>query len=321
MGQYIIRRLLTAIPLMLAISIVLFYLIFSLGDPLARLNQNPRTTQEDIARINALYGLDKPLHLRYYFWLRNTLEGDWGESMVTRQAVMPTIRDRLGNTLILTGTAFVLTLVIAIPIGLVSALRQYSWFDHLATGLSFIFYSFPVFFLAFMLVYIFSVKFGDWGLPKLPSGKMYDVRGDRTLVELAKHLILPALTIALISAAVYVRYLRASMLEVLGQDYIRTARSKGLVHAIVVRRHALKNAALPLVTLVLLQVASLFSGAVVTETLFAWPGMGLLFIQSAEAVDYPVLMGILVIASGLVILFNLVADIVYAFLDPRIRYG
>lgn len=321
MGAYIFRRVLVAIPLLLVISLVMFYIIFSLGDPLARLQQNPRASQEDIARMRTLYGLDKPMHLRYLTWLGNTLRGDWGTSLVTRQEVLPTIRDRVANTLILMIPAFIVTLLIAIPVGLISALKQYSWFDHIVTGLSFLGFSLPVFVLAFVFIWIFSIKFRQWGLPSLPSGKMYDVRGERNLMELGKHLILPVLTLALLSAATYIRYLRAAVLEVLGQDYIRTARSKGLWQSLVVRRHVLKNASLPLVTLILIQIAFLFSGAVVTESIFAWPGMGLLFIQSATAVDYPVLMGILVIASALVILFNLLADIAYAYLDPRIRYS
>lgn len=321
MGAYIIRRVLVAIPLLLTISLLMFYIIFSLGDPLARLRQNPRTSPEDIARIEKLYGLDKPIYIQYLTWLGNTVRGDWGDSLVTRQAVIPTIRDRLGNTLILMVTAYIVTLLIAIPIGLISALKQYSWFDHLVTGLSFLGFSLPVFVLGFLFIWIFSLKFNQWGLPSLPSGKMYDVRGERTLLELIKHMVLPVMTLALISAAPLIRYLRASVLEVLGQDYIRTARSKGLWQSLVIRRHALKNAALPLVTLILIQIAFLFSGAVVTESIFAWPGMGLLFIQSATNVDYPMLMGILVIASALVILFNLIADVTYAYLDPRIRYS
>lgn len=321
MGAYIIRRLLQAIPLLLIISVIMFYIIFSLGDPLSRLRANPRSSPEDIARVEKLYGLDRPVYVQYFYWLRNTLKGDWGDSLVTRQAVIPTIKDRLGNTLILMVTAFIFTLILAIPIGLLSALKQYSWFDHLVTAFSFIAYSLPVFVLGFLLIWVFSIKFRQWGLPDLPSGKMYDVRGERTPLQLARHLILPVLTLSLISAATYIRYLRAAVLEVLGQDYIRTARSKGLQHSVVVRRHVLKNASLPLVTLILIQIAFLFSGAVVTESIFAWPGMGLLFIQSATNVDYPMLMGILVIASGLVILFNLIADIAYAYLDPRIKYG
>ncbi|MDP9349966.1 MAG: ABC transporter permease [Chloroflexota bacterium] len=285
MGAYIIRRVLVAIPLLLTISLIMFYIIFSLGDPLARLRQNPRTSPEDIARIEKLYGLDRPIYMQYFTWLGNTLRGDWGDSLVTRQAVIPTIRDRLGNTLTLMVTAYVVTLLIAIPIGLISALKQYSWFDHVVTGLSFVGFSLPVFVLGFLFIWLFSIKFKQWGLPSLPSGKMYDVRGERTLVELVKHMVLPVMTLALISAAPLIRYLRASVLEVLGQDYIRTARSKGLWQSLIVRRHALKNAALPLVTLILIQIAFLFSGAVVTESIYAWPGMGLLFIQSATNVD------------------------------------
>lgn len=321
MGAYIIRRVLVAIPLLLTISLIMFYIIFSLGDPLARLRQNPRTSPEDIARIEKLYGLDRPIYMQYFTWLGNTVRGDWGDSLVTRQAVIPTIRDRLGNTLTLMVTAYIVTLLIAIPIGLISALKQYSWFDHVVTGLSFVGFSLPVFVLGFLFIWLFSIKFKQWGLPSLPSGKMYDVRGERTLVELVKHMVLPVMTLALISAAPLIRYLRGSVLEVLGQDYIRTARSKGLWQSLIVRRHALKNAALPLVTLILIQIAFLFSGAVVTESIYAWPGMGLLFIQSATNVDYPMLMGILVIASALVIAFNLIADITYAYLDPRIRYS
>jgi len=322
MGPYIIRRLLQAIPLLFVISFVLYYVVFSLGDPTARLvANNPRTTPQDIERIRKMYGLDRPIHLRYFVWAGNVVTGDWGQSVVTRQDVIPILRSRVGNTLILMSAGFLLTMLIAIPIGLISALRQYSRFDYFFTGLSFIFFSLPVFFLGFALIYIFSLKFYQWGLPALPATGMYDLRGDRTPLQLARHLILPALTLALIQSALYIRYLRSSILEVLGQDYTRTARSKGLTEAIVVRRHVLKNAALPLVTLVLLQIASLFSGAVVTESIFSWPGMGSLFIDSARSVDYPVLMGILVIASSLVILFNLIADITYAYLDPRIKYS
>ncbi len=322
MGRYVVRRLLQAIPLLFVISIILFYAVFALGDPVSRLiANNPRTSEQDIARIKKLYGLDKPVYQRYFVWAGNSLRGDWGSSLVTGEKVTAVLRGRLGNTLILMVTAFLVTLLLAIPIGLISALRQYSRFDYFITALSFLFYSLPVFFLGFLLIYLFSVKFREWGLPALPSGKMYDVRGERTLGQLFKHMILPVLTIALINSALYTRYLRSSVLEVMGQDYIRTARSKGLMGSQVLRRHVMKNAALPLVTLVLLQVATLFSGAVVTETIFAWPGMGLLFIDAARNVDYPVLMGILVASSALIIIFNLIADILYAYLDPRIKYS
>ncbi len=320
MARYVIRRILQAVPLLIAITVILYYLIFQIGSPIAHLLQNPHVTQQDIARVKHLYGLDQPLWKQYLVWVWNTVHGNWGYSFVTHQPVMTLIFSRLGNTMILMITAFVLTLVIAIPVGLISALKQYSVFDYVATGASFIFYSLPVFFLGFMLIWVFSLQLDQAGLPHLPSGQMYDIREGPSMGQTVQHVILPALTIALISAAYYARYLRASMLEVLGQDYIRTARSKGLRESVIVARHALKNAALPLVTITFIQIAFLFSGAVVTETIFAWPGMGQLFIQSADAVDYPTLMGILTIASALVIIFNLLADIAYAYLDPRIKY-
>jgi peptide/nickel transport system permease protein len=322
MGAYILRRVLQMIPVLLIISFLLFNMVFALGDPISRLTAgNPRVTEQDIARIKKLYGLDKRLHERYITWVGNVARGNLGESIVTRENVGSLLASRTKNTLILMTSGFVLTMLIAIPIGLLSALRQYSKFDYVVTTLSFLFYSLPVFFLAFILIYIFSVKFFQWGLPSLPVGGMYDIRNPGGLPDLAKHLVLPSLTLALISSALYIRYLRSSVLEVLGQDYMRTARAKGLREAVVVRRHLLKNASLPLVTLILLQIAAFFSGAVVTETIFSWPGMGRLFIESARNVDYPVLMGILVVASTLVLLFNLIADIAYAYLDPRIKYS
>jgi peptide/nickel transport system permease protein len=213
------------------------------------------------------------------------------------------------------------TLLVAIPIGIYSAVRQYSFFDHVVTGATFVFYSLPVFFLGVILIYLFAIKFKDWGLPYLPPGKMYDLRDGFSVQSLAQHLVLPVMTLVLIQAALYVRYLRSSMLEVMTQDYLRTARAKGLSAWTVLRRHAFKNAALPLVTLIMLQLAGLFSGAVVTERLFSWPGVGTLFLDSVEGIDYPVLMGILTIAASLIVICNLLADVLYAYLDPRIRYS
>lgn len=322
MGRYVIRRILQAIPLLVVISFLLFYAIFAIGDPVGRLiANNPRVSEQDIARIRAQYGLDKPKYVQYFVWASNFVRGDWGQSLASREEVTSLIASRVRNTLILMGAGFLLTLLIAIPVGLISALRQYSLFDYIVTTLSFLFYSLPVFFLGFMLIYIFSLKFYQWGLPALPVGGMYDVRAEPSLGGLLKHLLLPALVLALISSALYTRYLRSSVLEVMGQDYIRVARAKGLPQSTIVLRHVMKNASLPLITLILLQIASLFSGAVVTERIFSWPGMGSLFIQAVGDVDYPVLMAILVVASALVILFNLIADIVYAYLDPRIKYS
>ena len=321
MGRYLVRRFLQALLMLVLLTAGFYFIVFALGDPLARFENNPRISETDKARIREYYGLDKPIQQRYFIWLGNVARGEWGNSIVNQKPVMGEIGEALKNTLILTITAFVVTLLVAIPIGIYSAVRQYSLFDHIVTGATFIFYSIPVFFLGFLLIFFFAIKLQEWGLPSLPPGKMYNLREGFSVGSLARHMVLPVLTLMLIQAALYVRYLRSSMLEVLSQDYLRTARAKGLTSWTVLRRHAFKNAALPLVTLIMLQVASLFSGAVVTERLFSWPGMGTLFIQAVEQVDYPILMGILTIASALIVVFNLLADVVYAYLDPRIKYS
>jgi peptide/nickel transport system permease protein len=321
MGRYLVRRALQSVLMLVLLTMGFYYIIFALGDPIARFTQNPRISEEDKARIRRDFGLDKPIEQRYFIWLANVSQGNWGTSIVNRQPVLDEIGDSLKNTLILAITAFVVTLLVAIPIGILAAVKQYSFFDNLVTGLCFIFFSFPVFFLGFLLIFFFAIKFKEWGLPYLPPGKMYDLRDGMTLESVARHLVLPVLTLTLIQAATYVRYLRSSMLEVLSQDYLRTARAKGLSDATVLRRHAFKNAALPLVTLIILQLAGLFGGAIVTERLFSWPGMGTLFIRAVEQIDYPILMGILTIAASLIVIFNLLADVIYAYLDPRIKYA
>jgi peptide/nickel transport system permease protein len=321
MGRYLIRRLLQSLLMLALLTFGFYIMIFQLGDPIARFNNNPRISEADRARIRADYGLDKPLAQQYLTWLGNMARGNWGSSIVNKMPVMHEIGEALKNTLILVVPAFLVTLLAAIPIGIYSALRQYSLFDYIITSLSFIFYSMPVFFMGFILIFIFAIKFQEWGLPSLPPGKMYDLREGMTPASVAQHLILPVMTLVLIQAALYVRYLRSSMLEVMSQDYLRTARAKGLSNRTVLQGHAFKNAALPLVTLIALTLAGLFSGAVVTERLFSWPGMGTLFINAVEQVDYPILMGILTIAAVVIVVANLMADVVYAYLDPRIKYS
>lgn len=322
MGRYLIRRGLQAMLMLVVLTAAFYYIIFAMGDPIARFANNPRISDDDKARIRRDYGLDRPLQERYFVWLTNVAQGNWGSSIVNKQPVLGEIGDSLKNTLILTIGAFVVTLAVSIPIGIFSAIKQYSFFDNVVTSASFIFFSLPVFLLGFLLIFIFAIKFREWELPFfLPPGKMYDLREGLTLGGVARHMILPVTTLTLINAALYVRYLRSSMLEVLSQDYLRTARAKGLSEWTVLRQHALKNAALPLVTLIMIQLAALFSGAVVTERLFSWPGMGTLFINAVDAIDYPVLMGILTISAALIIISSLVADIVYAYLDPRIKYS
>ncbi|MGH2618773.1 MAG: ABC transporter permease, partial [Thermomicrobiales bacterium] len=319
-GQYLARRLLQAVPLLFLISLLAFMLIRLSGDPMSMYAQGSALTAADRDRIMRQHGWDKPKPIQYLYWLRDVARGDLGNSLYTYQPVTQMIWERLPNTLILMGTVFVATLVVAIPLGILSALRQYSAFDYLITGASFVAFALPTFWLGLVCIMLFSVKFKEWGLPYLPAGGMYDLVEGPSLPGLLKHLALPAFVLSIVSMASYIRYLRASMLEVLRDDYIRTARAKGLPEGAVTWRHAFRNALLPLVTLITMNIPLIFSGALITEQVFAWPGMGRLFVDHANRGDYPVLMGLVLTVSVLVILFNLVADIAYAAIDPRIRF-
>lgn len=319
MARYILRRLLISAPVLLAITVITFFLLRASGDPMAVYASNPSVTAEDLIRLEKTYGFDRPLYVQYLYWLRNIVTGDWGQSFLTHQDVFAMIIERLPNTLILMGTAFVFTLLISIGLGLYSATHQYSFGDYAVTAFSFFGYSMPGFWFGLMLIIIFAVKFKEFGWPALPVAGMYPIRGEPSLLELLRHLILPVTVLSLASIARYSRYLRSSMIEVLNQDYIRTARAKGMIERMVVWKHAFKNAIIPLLTLVMLDIPFLFSGALITEQVFAWPGMGRMYWEHAVWIDYPVLMGILVLVSLLVVFCNLIADISYAFIDPRIR--
>jgi peptide/nickel transport system permease protein len=320
MGQYIARRLLQAIPLLFLISLLAFMMIRLSGDPMSMYAQGSALTAEDRDRIMKQHGWDKPKPVQYLYWLRDVVQGDLGSSLYTYQPVTRMIWERLPNTLILMGTVFVVTLAVSIPLAILSALRQYSKLDYLITGASFLAFALPTFWLGLVCIMIFAVKFKEWGLPYLPAGGMYDLVEGPSIGGLLKHLILPAFVLSIVSTASYIRYLRASMLEVLHDDYIRTARAKGLPEGAVTWRHAFRNALIPLVTLITMNIPLIFSGALITEQVFAWPGMGRLFVDHANRGDYPVLMGLVLTVSVLVIVFNLVADVAYAWIDPRIRY-
>jgi peptide/nickel transport system permease protein len=321
MGRYIVRRLLQMVPLLFVVSLCAFLLIRLGGDPMSMYGFNPNLTAEDRQRIVAEHGWDRPLIVQYFYWLRDVARGDWGSSLYTYEPVTAMILSRLPNTLILMGTVFLVTLLIAIPLGLYTAVHQYSWIDYLATGVTFFAYAVPTFWLGLICIMLFSVTFQQWGLPSLPAGGMYDLAEGPTWAGLLRHLIMPTFVLSIVSLAGYVRYLRASMLDVLKQDYVRTARAKGVADRRIVWVHAFKNAALPLVTLIAMNIPRIFSGALITEQVFAWPGMGRLFVDHATRVDYPVLMGLVMSVAMLVVVFSLVADIVYAYLDPRIRYS
>ncbi len=339
MAQYIVRRLLQAIPLLALISFVLFAFTNALGDPLAVFAESrQRPTAQQRLEITRRLGLDRPIYEQYLYWLigndwtlvdvrgdgtlmepgrrQGILRGDFGLSFVTRQPAWTRIEERLPKTLTLMIPAYIITVTLAIGIGVYSSIRQYSFFDNLITGLSFFFYSMPIFFIALMVIYLFAVSFSRWGLPALPIGGT----GDGSIGDLLRHMLMPVFCLVAIQLAGYVRFIRSSMLEVLSQDYIRTARAKGLSERRVIQRHAFKNAALPLVTLVGLDLPFLLAGAVVTERIFAWPGMGRLFIESFERADIPVMMTILMLLCVLVVVFQILTDIIYTWFDPRIRY-
>jgi peptide/nickel transport system permease protein len=320
-GQYILRRLLQAIPLLFLISLIAFMLIRLSGDPMSMYGQSSALTAEDRDRIIKQHGWDQPKPVQYLYWLRDVLRGDLGSSLYTYQPVTQMIWEKLPNTLILMGTVFLITLLVAIPLAILCALHQYSILDYVITGISFFAFALPTFWLGLVCIMLFAVKFKEWGLPYLPAGGMYDLAEGPSLPGLLKHLVLPAFVLSIVSMASYIRYLRASMLEVLHDDYVRTARAKGLPEAVVTWRHAFRNALIPLVTLITMNIPLIFSGALITEQVFAWPGMGRLFVDHANRGDYPVLMGLVLTVSVLVIIFNLLADIAYAWIDPRIRFG
>lgn len=343
MGRYIIRRLLQAIPLVILVSLAIFVLLQATGDPLATMGGRSPTKSEDKARLRRQLGLDKPLLEQYLYWLigndwakfdrdgdgiaeapgtrYGVLRGDFGTSIVTKRPAMDIILDRLPNTLLLMVTAEIITLFFALIIGVISAVKQYSIFDNVLSGFSFITFSMPIFLVGFGLLYIFAVKFREWGLPFLPTGGIFDPQEGRTLSQLVLHMILPVATITIISVAGYSRYVRSNMLEVINSDYIRTARAKGLTERNILYRHAFKNAALPLATLIGLDLPFLLGGAVVTERIFAWPGTGRLFLDHLELLDYSVLMGLLMLITVAVVVFQLLTDLLYTWLDPRIRYS
>lgn len=343
MSRYIVRRILQAIPLLFIVAVIVFALSSLSGNPFDYMATDPRATEADRFLMREKYGLNDSVPQQFLTWLigdtwrmrdldmdgegetpgvrLGILRGDFGDSLTFRKPVSTVFGERIPNTLILMVTQFVITLVFALGLGVFAALRQYSSFDNIMTTLSFILFAMPVFLVALLLVQIFAVQFRKWGLPYLPVQGMYDPRGDRSFDELVVHLILPVASLAAINIAGYSRFIRAAMLEVVNSDYIRTARAKGLSERRITMLHALKNAALPLVTLVALDLPGLIGGAVITETVFSWPGMGRAFIQSVQPADPPLLMAFVMMTAVGVVMFQLIADILYSWLDPRIRYA
>ena len=330
MATYTLRRVLQMIPLLLIVSFVIFGLTaLAPGDPIDQARLDPRVTAEDVERLRAAYGLDQPIYKRYLHWLSNAAQGDLGFSrLYFMPAAEYVFQDKLPNTLLLSGVAFLVSVLIAIPVGIFAAMRQYSVADYILTFFSFVGFSIPVFWLGIMLIYVFAVALpGVLGLESaiLPPGgfETPGVSGGTwaTLTDRLQYLILPVFTLSFIQVAGWTRFMRASMLEVINQDYVRTARAKGLSQRVVTYKHALRNAIIPMVTLFGLAIPGLLGGAVLTETVFSWPGMGRAIFDALQGKDFNIVMAALTFLALMTALFGLLADLAYAIVDPRIRYS
>ncbi|UCC49683.1 MAG: ABC transporter permease [Gemmatimonadota bacterium] len=329
MTAYIVRRLIQAIPLLLGIVTLVFVIVHAApGDPTA-MYVHPSVSPEVIEQMRENWGLDRPIHIQYLRWLRSFLTGDLGVSLTQNRPIVSILAERIPNTLILSGTSLVLIFAIGIAIGIVQAVRQHSTLDHTLTLSALFIYSMPSFWLGLMLILVFAHKAHllDWWPAALtfPASGMtsvdYDLMsGWGKLGDRLHHLVLPSIALGVASAASVARYMRSSMLEVIRQDYIRTARAKGLPERTVILKHALKNALLPIITLLGLYLPFLFSGAVLVEYVFAWPGMGRTIVDAISQRDYPLVMATSFIFAVMVVIANLIADILYAVVDPRIRY-
>ena len=318
MTRYIVRRLIQTAGLLLLISMLVFGILQLVpGGPFDQLLANPRVSARDIERLEQLIGLNRPLPERYWDWLTKAVRLDWGQSwqVSAGQPVGKVIMDRLPNTLELMGVSVGLSILVAIPIGIYSAIRKYSLADYLVTAGTYFGLSMPVFWFGLMLMIVFAVNL-HW----LPTSGVATPGKEADLTDRLQHLVLPVVVLSLANIASWSRFMRSSMLEVLSVDYLRTARAKGLIESVVITRHALRNALIPVITILGLDIPVLFSGAIITETIFSWPGMGRLLRDGVFANDWPVVTAIVMITAFLVLVGNLVADLLYAVVDPRIRY-
>ena len=315
MRRYVVRRLLLLVPVLLGVSVIIFMVLhLSPGDP-AEIMLGSQATQADLDRLRAELGLTEPLYVQYVHWLGLVARGDLGRSIWMKRPVLAEVLGRFKATLVLTGAALVLSTAVGLALGIVSAIRPNSLLDRLSAVASLFGASMPVFWLGIVLMVIFALWLG-W----VPASGMFAPYGGGDLRDLLVHLALPAVTLAAASVTIIARLTRSTMLETLGQDYIRTARAKGVVERAVVLRHGLKNALIPIVTVVGVQAGYLLGGAVLTETVFAWPGVGTLMVQGILARDFPLVQGCVLVVALSFVLINLVVDLLYAWLDPRIRY-
>jgi peptide/nickel transport system permease protein len=314
MAGHLLKRSLQSLVLLWLVSMIGFAILYlAPGGPLAQFALVPGMSQAQLLKIAAQMGLDRPIPEQYWEWFTRLLTGDWGHSYRDGQPVLSIIGSHLGPTLELMGSSTLLAILIGTWVGVLGAIRRYSLFDYLATVGAMVALSIPTFWFGLVMIYIFSVE-----LKWLPGGNLYTI-GNGSLLDYLHHLIAPCIVLALVTVAIWSRYMRSSMLEVINQDYIRTARAKGAPERIVLIHHAIRNALLPMITIAGLQVPTLLSGALVTETVFTWPGMGRLFLDSLSYRDYPMVMGILMFTAVLVLLGNMLADALYAVCDPRIR--
>jgi peptide/nickel transport system permease protein len=319
MHKYLLRRCLITVPTLVGISVVLFTILaLAPGDPFEELALNPNIPAEVRLNLRQQFGLDDPIPVRYLRWLTSMLRGDWGYSFVSRVNVDTLILQRLLTTLFVLGTAYGVALLIALPIGVISAVRPYSLFDQIATTLAFVGHSLPTFFTGLLFILLFSLYL-DW-LPFIYSTTI-EASGARWVMAHLRQAAMPIAVLGLFEAASLTRFVRASMLDVIQQDFVTTARAKGLTERRTILGHVLRNALIPVITVVALQLPGIFTGAVITEQIFRVPGIGSLLISAIQSTDTPVVMAITFVYSVLVIVFNLMADIVYGFLDPRITYS
>ena len=312
MYKYIIKRILIAIPVLIGITIIDYAIMCMAGSPLEML-QGPRVSEAAVEAKKIALGLDQPFYIQYFVWLGQLLHGNMGYSIKSYQPVSAMIASHLGPTLLLMGVSLIVSLLMAVPSGIYSAIHQYEKGDYAVVTASFLGSSIPSFFLSLLLIYIFTVKLG-W----LPSSGMTTLGAEGGWTDVAKHMVMPVLVLSFSMAGSNIRYIRSAVLEILQQDYLRTARAKGIGHFLVINKHALRNALVPIVTVIGMEIPALFGGAVIIEQVFSWPGLGLMTMSAITSRDYPVIMGVCLLSAVVVLVANLVTDILYALVDPTI---
>ena len=313
MGKYILKRILIAIPVLIGITIIDYAFMCLAGSPLEML-QGPRVSESAIAAKEIALGLDQPFYIQYFVWLKQLLRGNLGYSVKNFQDVSEMIVNHLGPTLLLMGSSLLVSLLISIPAGIYSAVHQYSKGDYTVVTLSFLGSSIPGFFFSMILIFFFTVKLG-W----LPSGDMITLGTDGGALDVLKHMIMPVTVLSVSIAGTNIRYIRSAVLEILQQDYLRTAKAKGIGRFLVINKHAFRNALIPIVTVIGMEIPMLFGGQVIIEKIFSWPGLGLMTMNAIMSRDYPVIMGVCLLSAIVVLVSNLVTDILYVMLNPTIK--